>query len=47
MSKPEPFGVTRRDFLKSAGVSGLATAALAGGEVPRKRWGAPLPCPAR
>jgi len=32
MSKPEPFGVSRRDFLKSAGVGGLATAVTAAGE---------------
>jgi xanthine dehydrogenase YagT iron-sulfur-binding subunit len=32
MSKPDPFGVSRRDFLKSAGVGGLATAVSAVGE---------------
>jgi len=32
MSKPEPFGVSRRDFLKTAGVGSLATAVTAVGE---------------
>lgn len=32
MSKPEPFHVSRRDFLKTAGVGGLATAVTAVGE---------------
>jgi xanthine dehydrogenase YagT iron-sulfur-binding subunit len=32
MSKPEHFNVSRRDFLKTAGVGGLATAVTAAGE---------------
>src|SRR6266545_4855354 len=32
MSKPEHFNVSRRDFLKTAGVGSLATAVTAGGE---------------
>ena len=32
MSKPEPFNVSRRDFLKTAGVGSLATAVTAVGE---------------
>jgi xanthine dehydrogenase YagT iron-sulfur-binding subunit len=32
MSKPEQFGVSRRDFLKTAGVGGLATAVTTANE---------------
>ena len=32
MSKPEPFGFSRRDFLKTAGVGGLASAVTAASE---------------
>ena len=40
MSKPEQFNVSRRDFLKTAGVGGLATAVTAVGEAELDAQGA-------